>query len=32
MRLWSDTLAGRTLSLLLSMTLLLIVGSALLLH
>lgn len=32
MRLWPDTLAGRTLSLLLSMTLLLIVGSALLLH
>lgn len=32
MRLWSDTLAGRTLSLLIGMTLLLIVGSALLLH
>jgi len=32
MRLWSDTLAGRTLSLLMGMTLLLIVGSALILH
>lgn len=32
MRLWPDTLAGRTLSLLIGMTLLLIIGSALLLH
>ena len=32
MRLWPDTLAGRTLTLLIGMTLLLIVGSAILLH
>ncbi len=32
MRLWSDTLAGRTLSLLIGMTLLLIIGSALIVH
>lgn len=32
MRLWPDSLAGRTLALLLGMTLLLIVGGALLLH
>lgn len=32
MRLWPDTLAGRTLALLIGMTLLLMVGSAILLH
>ena len=32
MRLWPDTLAGRTLSLLIAMTLVLIIGSAWLLH
>lgn len=32
MRLWPDTLAGRTLALLIGLTLLLIVGSAILLH
>ncbi len=32
MRLWPDTLAGRTLALLISMTLMLMIGSALLLH
>ncbi|MET0029696.1 MAG: ATP-binding protein [Candidatus Thiodiazotropha sp.] len=32
MRLWPDSLAGRTLALLLGMTLLLIIGSAILLH